>query len=440
MNVNSNNNNSNSSSHDEGNTALRGFLNELFLERVGVVSDDDDDCCGSDFCDSDSYSVIVSSNESSCDNNTNRRLRRKMLLITVAPDNARVLCTRSSPLGRMSVHAKQSAYAHNSYSKSLSNSVHSLNSSTSISNNSISNWGNSQGSQKQSPNHRDSRWSSSSINNNMHPHSLHKNSKIKKSITSDPLSTTSVIDSSVACVTALSADGDDVDVDDVNFFNDDNDKNSVSSVQSFAMSGNSDHNKNNAAPASSSRVAAAATTTGDMPRLPQRTRDYFYEQNQQSQKTIKTIVKRSLSDKSMTRPLYKPTKSTSLSPPTKNRFPKRGFSDPVGRWAAMITTKGAGGADSCATKCPPPPRRATSDIFDHESDSDNDDDDDDDDIIAIAAEVAASCSLYYADIKKMLPPTRRLTYPILPMSIPESLRTLPHHALHVDKDCYVSQQ
>ena len=493
MNVNNNNNNGNNGNNDdndgndEGNTALRGFLNELFLERIGVSSNGDDDDCFDSDSDSDSDSVSVSSDESSCynnnnnnNNNSNRRLRRLRYrqhhhqqqqrmntnMIYVAPDNARVIRTRSSPLGRMS-STSASASTHNIM---LSNSVHSLNSSISISNNSISNWRNSQRSlqswRSSHHDHRDSRWSSSTINNTsnnygMNPRSLHKRKSKKKnsssssknnknknrkpSISTGPLPYASAIDSVVALVTEEYSSGED--------HNDDNDSMSSSSVQSFATTstngnGNSNgngidigHNKNkNAVPTATatatattpSRVAVlAAATTGDMPRIPQRTRDCdYYEQNHQKPKTI---VNHSVSNNVMRRPLCKSSSTPTLfssfssSPEKTTKYNKKSSHDPVGRWAAMITTKGRN-ADSSSSSltCPALPRRFTSGGggYDKDKGSDSDSDSDDGSLIAEAASLSMMCD-HVDTIKKLLPPTRRLTFP---MTIPESLRRLPHDA------------
>jgi len=489
----------NSNNQDSEGTALREFFNDLFLERAGTNGASSDDDCDSSCVTSDSDSVSLSSEESTNENdnddskkindlngNTNHTRRRRFRhsrglkpqrpKFAVAQDNARAV--------RVS-----------SYHNNLSNSAHSLGSRTGISNHSVNNWRNSQhkrrstaGRKTSRNNHRDSRWSTSGteipknsnsnrvktydfgfVNDSLHnPTSLRskKNRNIKKgsSISSGirtknsktrlALSCSSTIDQAVRLVNDISSDSSDTDGEE--FYDDEETSFSSFSMYSVAISKCSKtSNKAKALP--SSRLPITRTkSSGDLPRIPRRTTDDYFKVSireetfeplkGESDGFQKSRLQRSMSDDICT------TVSSMSNSQHFDRANHRSF-DPVGRWAATITTKSH--RSDRALLCPAPPRRKLSAHSrnmgrnsNHSNDSSEPSDSEsessfgflnsyeDDSMTATVATTDSSAKAssessasYEQDIKIFLP-HRHSSGHSQWLSIPESLRKLPNHSFH----------
>lgn len=443
----------NTSASDDGSSILRGFLNDLFLEKAASVHnskdkyvEDDKEKNNSSWSSTDSDSVTLSSDEetslaslqsSTSTINTNsssssiaqpsgqyHRLRQ----VTVASDNARAIL--NGPLKGASAH-------------SYSTSAHSLGSRNSISYNSISNWRNSKQANRllssrkastatTSKRNQDYRWSNNmnysrgqhyefgQAQDSLHNQRRKSREKIKKpsrgSNKDQPKTPTttsrekgqeicakSTIDSAVALLSSITDEAKIV-----------GDADSMSSVLSFGTNTSSitnnfqlssigiDKNRFQRSRSSLKRsnvlTPSSFTSFNAMPEIPQRSRD---DNSVTVASGSKHSVQRSHSDdlSLLTASLHQSiigndvgiSIESRLS--TESRKSKRRSSDPVGRWAAIITTKGWCNDDDSSSdnegnkagNAPPaPPRRKLSggdvgygSFFSNDSDLEDDSDGDD---------------------------------------------------------------
>jgi hypothetical protein len=458
----------------------------------------------------------------------------------------RVSSYQCSSLSSTSLHKSS---AHNKYDRnknrhSLSASAHSLGSRTGISDTSVNNWRNSlhnhraikRGHQMNRNPHRDSRWSTSGtdipnnsqsrvktydfgfVNDSLHTRTLVRSKKNRMSTSKDRTDSNNIktvhknnrnlhpkpnslaliaIESAVRVMHSISSDSSEGE----EFYEDDevslssfsaslatNSKagSSITTTGSSLDFGRKYKTKAKAKFLHLSRGPPARTkSSGDLPRLPTRTKDDCFVFGEcfepLKDKSLdggfqKANIRRSKSDDvSMTTMSSLGSESTISSRHQQFEKLKRRRSDPFGRWAATVTTQG--GSDTpknSSLRCPAPPRRIPSlsrrsmgrysnhsndssepSTTEFESDCEFTDnscdntfahcqyDNDDDSLAATMATTGSSTkggssntsgttSSYEEDVYKILlsgSPTAQNSESRR-MTIPESLRKLPRHSFH----------